>query len=470
MFFLFLSTLIAVIEVIGGILTSAYARETPTATPGQLRNIVENSGLCETTPSVYQASGYADLTSTKSLWFWYFAARKNPSIAPLVLYVDGGPGVSSMTGLLQEHGPCRINNDTSSVNLNPYSWNNEVNIIYLDQPVTTGFSIGSLDVDTSQKAASDTWKFMQIFLKDPRFTSLLGREFGIWTQSYGGHYGPTFSAHFLAQNDAIDAGNLGGIRLKLKYLGIGSGLTDPLLQYPSYITYAAHNPYHPLTTMANVSLALRAFTKPGGCKNQIESCYHTNSSSVCSAATEYCNNNILFALGDEWNMYYVLAKNPNPYPPDITGFLDSIAARIGAEKKFAQGSLEIVSNFMTSGDWMRNSRQDLETTIKAGVRTLIYVGDADYIVNYMGIEAMACYIMNRLETQYTDAYRQAKFQQYTVRGERAGLFKNAGKLSYLRIYGAGHLVPAYGYCNLKSGEVAAQMFTQIMANRSLSPS
>ena len=41
---------------------------TPAATtPGKLR-VVENSGVCETTPNVYQASGYGDLTSSESIW------------------------------------------------------------------------------------------------------------------------------------------------------------------------------------------------------------------------------------------------------------------------------------------------------------------------------------------------------------------------------------------------------------------
>lgn len=36
-------------------------------TPGKLR-VVENSGVCETTPGVSQVSGYGDLTANQSLW------------------------------------------------------------------------------------------------------------------------------------------------------------------------------------------------------------------------------------------------------------------------------------------------------------------------------------------------------------------------------------------------------------------
>ena len=45
-----------------------------------------------------------------------------------------------MMGLLQENGPCFVGRDSNSTYLNPYSWNNEVNMLYIDQPVQVGFS------------------------------------------------------------------------------------------------------------------------------------------------------------------------------------------------------------------------------------------------------------------------------------------------------------------------------------------
>lgn len=51
--------------------------------------------------------------------------------------------------------------------------------------------------------------------------------------------------------------------------------------------------------------------------------------------------------------------------------------------------------------------------------------------------------VNALSTQATTAYREASFQNYTVNGVTAGQFKEAGTFSYVRIYGAGHEVPAY---------------------------
>lgn len=89
-----------------------------------------------------------------------------------------------MIGLLQELGPCRITNDSSSVTLNPFSWNTNANVLFIDQPVGVGFSHGDLNVGTSQQAASDVWTFLQIFLADSRFSSLAKNDLAIWTESY----------------------------------------------------------------------------------------------------------------------------------------------------------------------------------------------------------------------------------------------------------------------------------------------
>jgi carboxypeptidase C (cathepsin A) len=58
-------------------------------------------------------------------FFWFFESRKDPQNAPLSIWMNGGPGSSSMLGLLVENGPCSINPDSNSTTLNKWSWNNE---------------------------------------------------------------------------------------------------------------------------------------------------------------------------------------------------------------------------------------------------------------------------------------------------------------------------------------------------------
>jgi len=78
------------------------------------------------------------------MFFWFFESRKDPQIAPLSLYLGGGPGATSMGGVTNENGPCYVNADSNSTRLNPYSWNNNVNMLYIDQPVQVGFSYDEL--------------------------------------------------------------------------------------------------------------------------------------------------------------------------------------------------------------------------------------------------------------------------------------------------------------------------------------
>ncbi|TRM69437.1 Alpha/Beta hydrolase protein [Schizophyllum amplum] len=448
--------------------TVTIATATNATTPGALR-VTENSGVCETTDGVNQYSGYGDLTEDESIWFWFFESRNDPTNDPLVLWFNGGPGSSSMIGLLQELGPCRINNDSADVSLNPYSWNNAANVMFIDQPVGVGFSHGSTTVGTSQEAASDVWDFLQIWLKDKRFAHLQANDLAIWTESYGGHYGPTFAAYFLAQNDAIASGSVDGQTLNLKVLGVGDGLTDPLHQYAGYLTYATDNPYHPLVNDSEVAAATRAWNKTDGCRDMIATCYANGTDSQCSEAQSYCNNKILSPLAGPYDVYYVLATDPDPYPADITDYLSRVAETIGAETTWSMTSYDVYGNFANTGDWMRNSAIDLQTVIDAGVRTIVYVGDADYILNYPGIEAM----MDALNTTLSSDYLAQDLMPYNVDGVEAGLYKQVGdtangqSLAFLRVYGAGHEVPAYSWDSLEVGQAAFQMFDQVMGGDGL---
>jgi carboxypeptidase C (cathepsin A) len=66
----------------------------------------------------------------------------------------------------------------------------------------------------------------------------------------------------------------------------------------------------------------------------------------------------------------------------------AVTSKIGSQSTWVQTNTGIYKQFTSTGDWMRSSRPDLEAVINASVRTIIYDGDADYIVNYMGVEAM----------------------------------------------------------------------------------
>ena len=65
-----------------------------------------------------------------------------------------------------------------------------------------------------------------------------------------------------------------------------------------------------------------------------------------------------------------------------------MTSKIGSQSTWVIGNKNVYGQFAATGDWMRSSRSDLEMVINSGVRTVIYDGDADYIVNYIGVEDM----------------------------------------------------------------------------------
>jgi carboxypeptidase C (cathepsin A) len=185
----------------------------------------------------------------------------------------------------------------------------------------------------------------------------------------------------------------------------------------------------------------------------------------------------------------VPTENPDPYPPQLATYLNSTAvtSKIGSQSPSVVINFNILNQFSSTGDWMRSKRSNLEMVIDAGVRTVLYDGDADYICNYMGFEAMVralCLVypffpafaltpslytqIASLNTVFSPLFAKQDFATYTVNSKPAGLYKNAGTFSYLRVYGAGHEVPAYEWQNVPRGAAALQMFTQIMSDKPLS--
>jgi cathepsin A (carboxypeptidase C) len=121
----------------------------------------------------------------------------------------------------------------SSLSWNPYSWNNNANLVFIDQPVGTGFSYADKDVyeRNEDEVAQDVYAFTQGFYQ--KYPALLANDLFITGESYGGHYVPAISNYIVSQNAAG-----GNKKIPFKGCAIGNGLVDPKLQYPEYAPLA----------------------------------------------------------------------------------------------------------------------------------------------------------------------------------------------------------------------------------------
>ncbi|KAK2023101.1 serine carboxypeptidase [Colletotrichum zoysiae] len=293
-------------------------------------------GICETTPGVKSYAGYVRLPPGTlddvdgeaqdypvNTFFWFFEARKAPENAPLAIWLNGGPGASSIMGLLEENGPCFVNEDSKTTRLNPWSWNNEVNLLYIDQPTQVGFSYDiptnvsihegedpelgagmrmfptdfgdgvpeanatyrygtassqkpSQTSNTTAHAAHALWHFAQTwFFEFPGYKPIDDRV-SLWAESYGGHYAPGIFRHFQTQNELIQNGSSpekNAQLIHLDTLGIVNGLIDLAVQGEAAISFAYNNTYGIQAFNQSVHDALmHNWTRPNGGRDQVLDC------------------------------------------------------------------------------------------------------------------------------------------------------------------------------------------------------
>jgi carboxypeptidase C (cathepsin A) len=164
--------------------------------------------------------------------------------------------------LFQENGPCHFVNGDTTPSLNPYSFNEFANMLYIDQPIGVGFSYGTDPVTSTVTAAPYVWTLLQAFFA--QFPQYESRDFGIFTESYGGHYGPEFASYFESQNAAIAKGTVTGQNVSLIALGINNGWYDPIIRkcfiFSALALYRKHNTNSLIEYKAYVSTTGIPFT------------------------------------------------------------------------------------------------------------------------------------------------------------------------------------------------------------------
>jgi carboxypeptidase D len=458
-------------------------------------------------------------------FFWFFESRHDPKNAPLSIWMNGGPGSSSMIGLMQENGPCIVNADSNSTELNPWSWNNYVNMLYIDQPNQVGFSYdvatnGTFDQISSawdvskwkhgvpeqnntfyvgtttsgkpsaaangtEDAARSLWHFAQTWFSEfPEYKPNDDRV-SIWTESYGGRYGPSFSAFFQEQNEKIKNRTLTAAGeshyIHLDTLGIINGCVDLLIQEPSYPLFAYNNTYG-LETINKTAYtqAMHAWSRPGGCKDQIKHCrvlaaegdpkMHGNNETVnkvCKKAGDFCSNNVEgpYVNYADRGYYDITHKNPDPFPPNyFLGFLNQhwVQAALGVPINFTESIDSVYQGFQSTGDYARADvhgyLDDIAYVLDAGIKVALVYGDRDYACDWIGGEDVSLAIQHA----EADKFRAAGYAPLRTNSSYVGgQVRQHGNFSFTRVYEAGHEVPAY------QPQTAYEIFHRALFNRDL---
>jgi cathepsin A (carboxypeptidase C) len=382
---------------------------------------------------VKQYSGYLDVGNEKHLFFWSFESRNDPQNDPVILWLNGGPGCSSLTGLFFELGPASIGKDLKPIK-NPYSWNNNATVIFLDQPADTGFSYTDGEtVSDTVTAGKDTYAFLKLFFK--QFPEYTGQEFHIAGESYAGHYIPVFASEILSHKDRS---------FNLTSVAIGNGLTDPLRQYDFYEPMACGK--GGADSVLSEDECQGMINSQSRCNSLINSCYNTESTWTCLPAAIYCNNammgpyqrtgkNVYDIRSEcgESSLCYDDLENVDKYLNQ-----DFVKKALGADiEEYSGCNFDVNRNFLTHGDWMKPYYKAVVDILEKDLPVLIYAGDKDFICNWLGNENW----VRNLEWSGQKGIADAKVHPWIVDGEKAGTKFNYEKFTFLRVFEAGHMVP-----------------------------
>ena len=400
--------------------------------------------ICETNKAVKQYSGYLTVNSTeyKSFFFWFVESRKDPLNAPTALWFSGGPGASSMFALVGENGPCWALNMTKNgdpdVTPNPFSWTESANMIWVDQPSGTGFSIGTQSVARSEKeVADDMYLFLEAFLLQfPHY----GKAIYLVGESFGGHYVTAIAHKIVEMNkqiraegdfDASDPTAKQNTEIPLKGIAIGNGMTDTLEQLKWYPQMAYDSKTAP--SIINESTYDQMTALIPKVVQAVRACTQSDDLSQCTEAYELYSDVMMMPIYDTGaNVYDLRLKGPYDFAA-MDAFLNDkrTLVQIGARKPWV-GVNTTVWQELAPVDFLHSFQGLISPILDEGIRVLIYAGDQDYICNWLGIQAWT----NKLDWYGHDQFNAAATHKWV-----GGTAKFFDRFAFVTVAKSGHMVP-----------------------------
>uniref|UniRef100_A0A5B7BNJ9 Serine carboxypeptidase-like 18 n=1 Tax=Davidia involucrata TaxID=16924 RepID=A0A5B7BNJ9_DAVIN len=390
------------------------------------------------------------------LFYYFIESERNPVKDPLLLWLTGGPGCSGFSGLTYENiGPLNFdvpafNGSLPTFQLNPYSWTQVANIIFLDAPVGTGFSYATTSsgyTSSDTKAAKDTYKFLRKWLMDhPKFSK---NPLYITGDSYGGMQIPMIVLE-------ISNGNEAGLKPHMYLQGymIGNPVTAPHNDINSRFEFA-----HRVSLISDELYELA--------KSYCEGEYITPdpNNSDCMDELQLITESI-----SKVNQQHILepkcsvaSAKPNQFFDDnsadtILPFSqvpelwcrnhNYVLSYVWANDQSVQEALNIRNGTIT--DWKRCNQSlsyvyDVESVVsyhqilsKKGYRALIYSGDHDMVIPYVGTQKWIASLNLTTEDSWRPWFVEGQIAGYTEK-----YAQNGYRMTFATVKGGGHTAPEY---------------------------
>ncbi|XP_032691604.1 venom serine carboxypeptidase [Odontomachus brunneus] len=417
------------------------ANEEDVGTPLFLTPLIENGKIEEARGKaavqhkemgdVSSYSGYLTVNKAynSNLFFWFFPAAHNPKTAPIVLWLQGGPGATSMFGLFMENGPFAITAN-KTLTMRKYSWTIAHSLIYIDNPVGTGFSFTGNDkgyVTNETQVGKDILNALIQFFQ--LFPELQDNNFFVTGESYAGKYVPAVSHAIKDYNIKAET------KINLRGLAIGNGLCDPgnQLLYSDYlyqlglIDLNGRNQFQIYENKGRDLIKKRKYVEAFDIFNTLLNGDMTGTPSLFYNLTGFdFYYNYLTAEGNNNSdtlMYELIQR------ADIRRAIHVGNITFNVETQIVEENLK--------GDVMQ-SVADLLTDLLQHYRVLIYNGQLDIIVAYPLTEN---YLRN-LKWSGSKKYMKVPRKLWMIGGKLAGYSKSVDNLTEILVRNAGHMVPS----------------------------
>ncbi|XP_043283795.1 venom serine carboxypeptidase [Venturia canescens] len=363
-----------------------------------------------------------------NMFFWFFPAQVNPKQAPVVLWLQGGPGASSLFGLFTENGPFFVSSN-KTLQLRKYSWSAHHNLIYIDNPVGTGYSFTENDAgyatNETQVGLDLHTALIQFF---QLFPELQKNNFFVTGESYAGKYVPALSLTIHQLNPTAK------IKINLKGLAMGNGLTDPVNQllYGDYL-------YQLGLIDFNGRTQFHTMEKQG--KDLINGHKYDEAFEVFNKLIDEDLNASpsLFKNLTGFNFYFnYLHTDDNQDMNSMAEWIQRVDVRRAIHVGNCSFDVEAqkVETFLKN-DITRSQASAVVELLKH-YKVLVYNGQLDIIVAYPLTEN---YLYN-LTWSGAEQYRKTPRKQWHVEGALAGYSKTVENLTEVLVRNAGHMVPS----------------------------
>lgn len=416
--------------------------------------------------------------------FFFWLVKKNISTTSsgnektdrerkLVVWLNGGPGCTSLLGLIMENGPFTVLDDPNlpgqfSFLKNAYSWSNQADIVYVEQPIRTGFSLASQKARKIKKEtqiAQDFTKFLFSFMSI--FKEYQNTELYIAGESYAGFYVPWISQHILRKKHSKHEAERNEMKLvNIQGIAIGNGAIDYEIQEPSYAEYAYFHGLIPLKAKERMEdewmlcmdsiqernghhhhyLTVGDFEKCNLMGKVLEASGNPNEYNVetyQSYSSLLFGNSTFMRFFNDFDIQTWLHVRGGSAESPIPGINFVVESDEG---KFSEEVFVPVGWQACNDQIDKDMRHDHPTSSVPAIkytsdhiRVLLYNGEYDLNCNFLGTQHTL--ERNLWGRDRNIPWSHAKRALWEVDGDVAGQHYQLGNVSFLIIKGAGHLVP-----------------------------